>query len=331
MDKQQVLIVDDNPQNIQLAAGHLKLPGVDVAFAMSAMEALETIAHDSFDLLLLDVMMPEMDGYELCRRVKAMPGYREVPVIFLTARGDAESVVAGFEAGAVDYISKPFSGPELVSRVQTHLRLRELVVRLEEINASLNIDLLKAMRHEDELAETREVLAQRNRELYEQATKDPLTGLANRRHIMAIAEYEQNRVERMGASLGIIVGDLDHFKQINDTLGHPCGDQVLVAVGELLTTTVRRQDQVARWGGEEFLILLPDTTGSGAKVLAEKARAAVEAFEFSCEGHDETLKLTMTFGVTTCNSLTGLDEAIRHADEALYEGKSGGRNVVVSA
>jgi len=333
-EDQRVLIVDDNPQNIQLAAGHLQVNGINVAFARSGAQALRAMAEESFDLLLFDVMMPEMDGFELCRKVKEMPQYREVPVIFLTARSDNESIVKGFQVGAVDYIAKPFFGPELVSRVATHLRLRSLLTSLEEINARLNVDLLQAMRREDELSEARESLVRFNRKLHRQAMHDPLTGLANRRQIMAIAEYEHSRLARSNDELGVVICDLDHFKRINDQMGHPCGDQVLQHVARVLVSAVRQQDQVSRWGGEEFLILLPNTSADGAAVVAEKVRAAVASKRFVCteKGEQETSdsgSLTMTFGVTSCGPHGSLDEAFQNADDALYQGKRSGRNYVV--
>jgi len=334
MAEQKVLIVDDNPQNIQLAAAQLKGGDVSLAFARSGAEALAAIAEESFDLLLVDIMMPEMDGFELCTKIKENPGYRDVPLIFLTARDDKESIVRGFGVGAADYIAKPFFGPELAYRVRTHLRLRDALVRLEAINASLNVDLLEALEKEQDLSRTREDLARDNRKLYEQATRDALTGLANRRSMTTVAEYEYDRLVRSKKKLGLILGDIDHFKRVNDTHGHDCGDRVLIKVAEVLVQSTRRQDQVARWGGEEFLILLPDTTARGAAIVAEKIRVAIRQESVTCYAGESptSIGVTMTFGVAECDARSTpeapIETALRRADEALYEGKSSGRDRV---
>lgn len=318
----KILIVDDNPQNIQVAANQLKEEGVHIAFARSGSEALGAIEEERFDLLLLDVMMPEMDGFELCRRIKLLPLYRDVPIIFLTARDDKDSVLEGFGLGAVDYIAKPFFGPELISRVRTHLRLRRAIAELERSNIELNKEVLTAI-------ETEHRMAGANRELREQATRDPLTGLANRRAITSLANYERDRLERTGETMSIVIGDIDRFKQVNDGFGHECGDHVLQQVAACLLGQVRRQDQVGRWGGEEFLILLPGTSLGGARVVSEKIRASVAERPLVCADHQ--ISVTITFGVAECTQETTLDEAIRRADYALLEGKQAGRNRVVLA
>jgi len=198
----------------------------------------------------------------------------------------------------------------------------------------LNVDLLEALEKEQDLSRTREDLARDNRKLYEQATKDALTGLANRRSVTTVAEYEYDRLVRSKKKLGLILGDIDHFKRVNDTHGHDCGDRVLIRVAEILVQSTRRQDQVARWGGEEFLILLPDTTAHGAAIVAEKIRVAIRQESVTCYAGESptSIGVTMTFGVAECDARSTpeapIEAALRRADEALYEGKSSGRDQV---
>ncbi len=322
--KRTILVVDDNPQNIQLVAGHLKERGYRIAFSQSGSDALDKVENTHFDLILLDIMMPEMDGLELCRRIKEKPEYREIPIIFLTAKTDKESIVHGFEVGAVDYVVKPFFGAELLARVHTHLKIKAFQEQLEEINTEMNRELLKSMELAEDLTKTKEELQAVNRQLYERATKDPLTGLFNRRKMIDSLEYEKERTNRGESCYAIIICDIDHFKSVNDTYGHDCGDEILTQVASLFGETIRKQDQLARWGGEEFLILLPETGEEGALTLAEKIRRSIEEGEYSCPDH--SIKLTMTFGIGVCEGEKDPDRCIKEADLALYHGKTGGRN-----
>ncbi len=291
-----VLIVDDNPQNIQLVASHLKEVGYRISFSQSGRDALQKIQNADYDLILLDVMMPEMDGFETCTQIKEYPKYKEVPVIFLTAKIDKESIVRGFEVGAVDYIIKPFYGAELLARIRTHIELKAYREKLEEMN----------------------------QRLYEKATKDALTKLFNRRKMNDLIEYEYDRSLRNKLPFSIIITDIDYFKKVNDSYGHECGDIVLEQVSSILMSMVRKQDQVGRWGGEEFLLLLPDTETDGALTLSEKIRTEIEKSTYTCE--EFTLKITMTFGVSSFSEEKTGKTVIKEADLALYAGKNQGRN-----
>jgi diguanylate cyclase (GGDEF)-like protein len=291
-----LLIVDDNPDNIQLAARALKDEGYRLSYAESGGEMLEKCRAGNFDLLLLDVMMPEMDGYEACRRVKEIPGYEMVPVIFLTAKADKSSVIEGFDAGGVDYIMKPFYGQELRMRVRTHLALKQYRDRLDSLN----------------------------QELYHRATEDALTGMYNRRMMSDYLDYEINRAVRTGGTLAVLLADIDHFKAVNDTHGHDCGDAVLQQIASVLRGNLRDQDIVARWGGEEFLVLLPDTDAAGALTVAEHLRSRVETRSLSCGG--AALSITMTFGAAEYSPEKERTQLVKEADLALYQGKRQGRN-----
>ncbi len=319
-----ILIVDDNPHNIQLAAGALKNEGARLSFAQSGADMLEKCRANLFDLILLDVMMPEMDGYEACRKLKHLPEYGMIPVIFLTAKADKESVVEGFDAGGVDYIVKPFHGEELRMRVRNHLLLKHYRDQLDKVNSELNRELVKSMRIEEELQKSKQQLTESNQELYRRATEDPLTGLYNRRKMNDYLDHELERSSRGNDPLAFLITDIDNFKLVNDTYGHDCGDQVLMEIAGLLREKVRGQDIVARWGGEEFLILLPATAMPGALTLAENLRKAVEGREIQCES--QAISVTMTFGVTEYAPGKDREELVKEADLALYQGKRAGRN-----
>ncbi len=323
-----ILIVDDNPQNIQLVASHLKEEGYRISFSQSGQDVLKKIENAAFDLILLDIMMPEMDGFEICTRVMQHPEYKEVPIIFLTAKIDKDSIVKGFEVGAVDYIVKPFHGAELLARIRTHLELKAYREKVEEINIQLNKEILNGIKMQEELEASKRELEEMNRRLYEKATKDALTGLFNRRKMTDLIEYEYDRSLRTQLPFSIVITDIDHFKTVNDTHGHDCGDQVLEEVSRILMSMTRKQDQVSRWGGEEFLLLLPDTDTEGALTLAEKIREKIEAS--SCFCGETEIKITMTFGISCFSEDKSDKKVIKEADLALYEGKNSGRNRCVA-
>lgn len=302
-----ILIVDDNPQNLKVLGNILKEnTQYGLAFAMNGYEALEFIKTSPPDMILLDVIMPEMDGYEVCRTLKKQPETANIPVIFITAKTEPDDVVRGFEAGGVDYITKPFHEAELLMRIRTHLDLKISRDLLEEKNKELS----EAYRKIERLALT-----------------DSLTGLANRRNIMNLMAVEVSRCERNGGTFSLIMGDIDFFKTVNDTYGHDTGDMVLKTLADIMVNGLRQQDVVSRWGGEEFLIMLPYTDLEKATAVAEKLRTAIMSAVMSYAG--ETFHVTMTFGVSQFNKMVGMEKTIKKADDALYLGKQTGRNKVL--
>jgi diguanylate cyclase (GGDEF)-like protein len=290
-----VLIVDDTPVNVRLLAGVLD-PHYDLAIASNGRQALEMAAETPPALVLLDVMMPDIDGYEVCRRLKASPATAGVPVIFLTAKSEPGDVVAGFQAGGVDYLSKPFLREELLSRVAVHVRIQDLMHELEAKNTEL--------RH---LAET-----------------DPLTGIANRRFLMARLEEAHGLALRHGLPFCLVMLDVDWFKRVNDRYGHLVGDQVLAGVAQAIRLCLRTTDSVGRYGGEEFLACLPHTDKPGALQVAEKIRQAVETLAWEVPG----LQVTVSAGVACLSDGEDLLHQINCADAALYAAKAAGRNRV---
>lgn len=302
----KILLIDDTPVNLEIAGKILEKENYDIYIAESGYTALKLIEDTDFDLILLDIMMPEMDGFETYKKMKEHKKFNDVPVIFFTAKVDIESVINGFELGAVDYIRKPFNGLELKARVRTHVELKKMREELEEKNKSLAYAYDKL-----------EIIA----------TTDPLTKLFNRREITKKLEEEQIRYERNNKPFSIIIADIDLFKKVNDTYGHNCGDFILKSVADILKNTSRKQDSVSRWGGEEFLLLLPETDTDGATSLAEKLRLKIESSIFD---YDEfQVKVTLTFGVNVYDKIQNLDSLISKADSALYEGKQKNRNCVV--
>ncbi len=322
----KILIVDDNPHNLKVLATYMEECGYEWIMANDGKTALQAASADIPDLILLDVMMPEMDGYELCELMKADDLLKEIPVIFLTAKTETEDIIRGFQAGGVDYVSKPFNSEELKARIKTHLELKLSKDALIKTNQEL-----KEVNHR--LNQANEVIRISNAQLEEMIIQvetasitDPLTGLFNRRYLLKKIEDEVIRVKRFVKPFALILSDIDHFKKINDSYGHQCGDYVLKHISVVLQSILREQDTQGRWGGEEFLTFLPQTDQAGAAILAEKIRKAVEQEVFEYEGN--AIRLTMTFGIAEYASGKTVDMIINEADLAMYAGKNNGRNRV---
>jgi two-component system, cell cycle response regulator len=313
-----ILIVDDEPENAHIAASILAAPDRTFTICQSGSDALKKLERDTFDLFLLDIMMPEMDGIELSGIIKQKREYALVPVIFLTAKTNEETILRAFGNGAVDYIAKPFLPEELIHRVQAHLTLRDAQKKLEEYSRELQIQLQKAREAEAEIARANEALAAL-------ASTDPLTGLLNRRRGWEILEYEASRSIRNAGKTTILLFDIDHFKSINDSFGHDKGDTILINVAEKLTRTLRKQDSCIRWGGEEFLVIMPETGLDGGYVAAEKIREDMEHADWDLGNQS----LTISIGVASQSPGEDWNTTIQRADRALYEAKSSGRNRTV--
>lgn len=296
MSQETILIVDDIPQNLQILGQVLSQEGYRVAVATNGLQALDVAAKVVPDLILLDVMMPEMDGFEACRRLKKIDELVNVPVIFLTARNSTEDVVAGFEVGAVDFISKPFINVELLARVRTQVRINTLMKELE----------------------------QKNKELEEKAVHDDLTGLFNHGYMFERLSYCQQLSWRYHTPLSVIMFDLDHFKQVNDTYGHQVGDTVLQKVSNVIKNAVRQVDIAGRYGGEEFMIICPETSLENTFMLAERIREEIANTLMGVEG----LTVTISGGVAESHENEPVERLVNRADELLYKSKHSGRNMI---
>lgn len=287
-----IMIVDDTKENISVLRKTLAAIGCKISVALDGEKALDLIPKLKPDLVLLDVMMPGIDGYEVCRRLKKDEELSNIPIIFISAKGEIEDIIGGFEAGAVDFIMKPFRQEEVLARVKTHLTLSAA---------------LKKLLHDSET--------------------DPLTGLYNRRTFLKKIENEAMRFKRSKKPFALLFGDIDFFKKINDTYGHLAGDDILIKISQLLNTEKREIDQVARWGGEEFLILLPETDLKGAVQLGNKIREKISAQAITYE--EQEIHVTMSFGASNYSEGLPIDKIIDIADQRLYLAKESGRNKVV--
>lgn len=305
----RILIVDDHEDNVELLRARLESWGYSTETAMNGMEALTKVEEAPPDLILLDVMMPQIDGMEVARRVKSNTDLPFIPIIMQTALDATEDKVEGLEAGADDYITKPIEFPELKARLRSMLRIKRL---------------------QEELEERERQLLEANERLRYMSQTDGLTGIDNRRHLEQQLDRMFAHAERLNEPLSCVMCDLDRFKTVNDTYGHQAGDAVLKEFARILKTAAREKvDRVGRYGGEEFMLLLPGTVLDAAVTFAERVRKEVEARTFTFDGG--TLKRTASFGVSGWPHphVTDCDALIRAADEALYVAKETGRNRVI--
>ena len=298
----RILVVDDHEDNVELLRARLEARGYRVDAASDGQQALDRVFADPPDLVLLDVMMPRIDGMEVARRIKAEPGLPFVPVMMQTALDTTEHMVEGLDAGADDYIAKPINFAELEARVKALLRIKAL----------------------------QEELGRANAELRRVSQTDGLTGVDNRRHIEERLTEAFEHAARLNEPLAVVMTDVDHFKSVNDTHGHQAGDAVLRQVAESLRESAREIDRVGRYGGEEFLVLLPGANLADARRFAERARQAVAEREFTYDGG--ALRRTLSAGVAAWPhpEIRHQEALVKAADEALYAAKTGGRNRVVA-
>jgi diguanylate cyclase (GGDEF)-like protein len=291
---QSILVIDDSEDIHKLLDARLREEGVLLHHALSSQEGLRMAQELRPDLVLLDVDMPDSTGFDICMILKNDPATASLPIIFLTAASGAIDKVRGFDIGAVDYVTKPFDAAELKARVRAALRTKRYQ------------DLLTA-----------------------RSNVDALTGLWNRRYFDERLKSELAANQRYGRQVSLIMLDVDEFKKINDNHGHPFGDRVVEAVGELLQTACRMTDAPCRYGGDEFALILTETPLAGSFLLANRLCKQVAALALRVGGHE--VLVTASFGVTDAEVLgrSPTPEALlRAADDALYEAKRCGRNCV---
>jgi diguanylate cyclase (GGDEF)-like protein len=306
----RILVVDDNPDNIHLLRARLEARGYIVDEAEDGEAALERVHSDPApDLILLDVMMPKIDGFEVVRRIKSDESLPFIPVIMQTALDSSESMIQGLDAGADDYVSKPVNFRELDARVKSLLRIQGL---------------------QSALAQRERELSAANAQLRIMSSTDALTGVANRRSLEERLHDMWEHSQRLHEPLSLVMCDIDHFKRVNDDFGHQVGDTVLQQFTKLLETEAREIDRVGRYGGEEFVLLLPGTVLDAAVTFAERIRERVETREFAY-GPDQILHRTMSCGVAAWPhpKVCDPEALIKAADDALYVAKETGRNRVV--
>ncbi len=298
----KLLVVDDEPAILDLLQRRLEALGCTVSTLPGGTGVVQAARDQVPDLILLDVMMPDFDGFSVVQALKQEPEVRDIPVIMMTARSELESRIKGLELGAHDYVAKPFEAPELMARIRAALRVKQL---------------------QDELKDA-------NKKLERLATSDPLTDLPNRRTFDEQFFLAVERARRTGEVLSVIMLDLDHFKQINDTYGHRVGDDALRQIGRLLTSRQRVTDVVGRYGGEEFVWVLPGAKTEDAMEIAEWLRRSIG--EMSVETERGPARLAMSAGLTTYDPAEhgpmGSTTVLEAADQALRQAKDAGRNRV---
>ncbi|MGB7441458.1 MAG: PleD family two-component system response regulator [Coleofasciculaceae cyanobacterium] len=326
-DKNTILIVDDNPTSLRVLFNFLVDAGFQVLEAHDGNSAIELATKVRPDLIILDVIMPGIDGFETCRRLKACQSTQDIPVMFMTALSQTAVVVKGLELGAVDYIIKPTQQEIVVARLTTHLTLQKLRHNLEEQNAQLQLEIQQ--RQQAELA-----LQEANQKLKRLATLDGLTQVANRRRFDQYLSQGWNILIREKLPLSLVMCDIDFFKLYNDNNGHQAGDKCLQQVTRAIRQVVKRAaDLVARYGGEEFAVILPHTNSKGALKVAEQIRASIREMSIPHRQSPVSQYVTLSLGVSsTIPSLESSPEMlIAAADQALYQAKLSGRDRAIFA
>jgi two-component system cell cycle response regulator len=297
--KKKVLIAEDDPISRRLLEVFLARWGYEVAIAASGTEALEALeSKDAPRLAVLDWMMPGLEGVQVCQKIREHKDRPYTYILLLSARTQKEDLLRGLESGADDYLTKPFDAQELRARLHVGQRILQLQDGLMVAGA----------------------------ELLFRATHDSLTGISNRGVILDVLRRERSRQVRGNGSFGIVLLDVDHFKRVNDTYGHLCGDAVLQEVVRRITSTVRAYDTVGRYGGEEFLVVAPSSDASNVLGLAERIRRAVEAHPISTAAGEISITVSLGAAVSSGAAPVNPEVMLSTADEALYRAKEGGRN-----
>jgi diguanylate cyclase (GGDEF)-like protein len=309
MQNATILIVDDTVKNIDLLTAVLESREYKVKTATNGLEALAAMQESIPDLVVLDVMMPEMSGYEVCQAIRQNPKTKLLPVLMLSALDPTLEKVKGLEAGADDFLGKPLNQAELFAKIESLLRIANIHNESRD-----NLTLLET-----------------------QAQYDPLTKSLSRTEILLRLSMEIDRSQRNKCSLALMAVDIDYFKKINDHYGHQIGDEVLINLVREIQTTLRSTDSIGRIGGEEFLILLPDTETEGASEIAERIRGDIAKATFE-KSPSTPIKITISIGIAIFNPNHHLDtsqdilikDLVNQADMSMYAAKQNGRNQIAT-
>lgn len=299
----KVLVVDDDVVQAQHIRNKLSAMGVDVKLEAEADNVMPVLMETEYDLIIVSTQLSDADGLRLCSHIRNNEKTRRASLLMLIEEDDTNQLVKGLDLGVNDYIVTPIDGNELIARVRTQI---------------------KRKRYQD-------MLKTNYQKSISMAVTDALTGLYNRHYLNTHAKSLLEQAQQHARPLSLIMTDVDHFKMVNDTYGHPSGDAILKEVPVRILDCVRPTDLVARYGGEEFVIIMPDTPPLIAKTTAERIRKSMEATPFTIPVEPGTLSKTMSFGVATANPGDTVDTLLKRADEALYQAKEGGRNRVVEA
>jgi diguanylate cyclase (GGDEF)-like protein len=300
MKEKTILIVDDTITNLNILTD--LLCGYDVIGSGNGFDALKIVEKEKIDLILLDIMMPKMNGFEVCQTLKTNEKTKNIPIIFISSLTDETNIEMAYEIGANDYITKPFKPKELLAKVKRELQIQSLINSLEQSKKELEL-----------LAST-----------------DSLTKLYNRRYFTQASLHILNLCKREKKQLSLLIIDIDKFKFINDNHGHKIGDNVIIHMANILLNDTRQSDISCRFGGEEFVVLLPNTPLEDGVILANKLRKKVESSILKTDNGD--LKYTISLGVSSVDIEIDddIEEALKKADKALYTSKNLGRNRVTT-
>lgn len=308
--KANVLVVEDSKTSRQQISRTLKEAQLaDQIFeAENGLVALKILTKEKIDLILCDVIMPQMDGFKFLMALQGQESSHEIPILFMSAKGEMDQKVKALELGAWDFLTKPFETVELIARTKVLLRIKSLQDRLKN----------------------------RIRVLEKLSIVDTLTGLYNKKYLFELLRREFQRSERHGMAISCLMMDIDYFKGVNDSYGHQIGDLVLKEIGAVLSEVVRGYDFAARYGGDEFTIILPQQKpNNGTKKVADRIRTAVESHVFldSQRSIKGGIKITVSVGAATFpgEGINNYEDLVNQADQALYEAKKKGRNCVVIA
>ena len=295
--RKKILVIDDTEENVELLL-ELLSNKYDVMVALDGESGVELTKEELPDLILLDIMMPEISGYRVCEILKENEETDQIPIIFLTAKDDEDSIERAYSVGGVDYVSKPFKPKELFARIAKELKVQQLIVQLKE--SQKNLELLSSL--------------------------DTLTSLYNRRYFLQRAEENLELLHRHNTELSLMMIDIDDFKKVNDIYGHQLGDEVLVAFSILLKEISRKSDVVCRWGGEEFVVLFPHTDISNVHDIGKKLQSRLKELALDL-GNDKKLYFTVSIGLTALRfDDKNLEEPLLRADSAMYKSKKGGKD-----
>lgn len=320
-----ILVVDDNPNNLDVVVNFFQQEAFNIAVALNGESALESARLLQPQLILLDVMLPGMSGFELCQHLKEDPSLEAIPIIFMTALHESEYKLQGFAAGGIDYLTKPLIAAELLARVKTHLRLQAVSQQLRQENQWLR-QTNQALQTQQQSTEAT------NLRLQKMIHIDGLTQVANRRCFDDCMEQEWQRLQRYHHPLSLILLDIDYFKAYNDHYGHPEGDRCLRDVAQTLQQLLKRPgDLIARYGGEEFAIVLPHIDTAGALATGKRILEAIRTLAMPHAASPISPWVTASLGISTAIPIQGLSQTrlIKAADQALYQAKNQGRNQLV--
>lgn len=304
----EILLVEDDKLQGKTTKDYLESSGYKVIWVEDGKSAIKTVKTRDIDLIVLDFILPDMNGNEVCRWLKLNQETKGIPIMMLTAQSSTTDKIASLTAGADDHLTKPYNEPELSARIYACLRTKALQDELRTKNRQLEEVLSKV-----------EVLA----------ITDPLTQLYNRRHFESVIESEFASTARYKSPASCLMIDVDHFKGVNDEYGHRAGDTVLRELSQIIKNCLRKVDTVARWGGEEFVVLLPRTKKQDALIAASRILKAIAEYKFS----DIDRQITVSIGIASIPDLTidTAEKLVDASDSAMYEAKEKGRNQIIIA